>query len=165
MIPKVGYGLMAALIALAGTGVGIYRYRQYREQQYEQRREQQLSPEVKAAVVAVIGQNANLSDADVVAFLRAAKLGSRTRRDNEIVGLLDKWISTVKQMAEDKRQAASFRQLILHSRRWSGAWVKEDEKVWDRRARTFEESGQREEQEADELIKKLWAIPELQAAK
>jgi hypothetical protein len=197
MVAKIAMSL-ALLIGLTYLGVfGFQRYSEQRQQkQYEEDREQQLSPEVKAAVTAIIGQNANVSDADVVAFLRAAKLASRTQRDAEIVGMVDRWTLSVKEAAKNKALAGVYRRSAASNKYYAGVssrqakeWQQEDStKITgyefyrketarsasedlamaesdDRQAKAFEESGQRKEREANELIKRLLAIPELQAAK
>ena len=77
-----------------------------REQQAPQQA-QQISPAVRAAVVAALGPN--VSDSDMTEFLRSAKLASRTKRDSEVVAMLDEVVSLASSAAQDDYQAEKYR--------------------------------------------------------
>jgi hypothetical protein len=87
---------------------------QQQTQQQRQQEEQQISPAVRAAVVAALGPH--ISDADLTEFLRSAKLASRTKRDAEVVGMLDEVVSLARTAAQNDNQAEEFR---AESRRYS----------------------------------------------
>ena len=77
-----------------------------------QSQEQQLSPAVKAAVVAALGSH--VTDADLTEFLRSAKLASRTKHDAEVVALLDEAVSLLRSAAQDDYQAEDSRREGRH---------------------------------------------------
>ncbi len=88
-------------------------HEQHTERQQRQD-EQQISPPVRAAVVAAIGPH--VSDADLTEFLRSAKLASRTRRDAEVVAMLDEVVSLARSAAQNDNQAEEYR---AESRKYS----------------------------------------------
>ena len=161
--------LVLVLVVAMVISWSLPRYREYREQR--------LSPEVKAAVLAVTHQNANLSDTDVSEYLRAAKLASRTKRDTEIVRLLDKWISLTAAYTHDSREAAKWSEDARQERSLAGTMVRHavtptDRSMAESVSRDANESAEkeknlmdaafREEEEAQRLIRQLMAAPELQ---
>jgi hypothetical protein len=62
-----------------------------------------ISSDVRAAVVASLGDN--VSTADVEVFLRTAKLASRTKRDARVVDLLDKAVAHAASSQRDIRES------------------------------------------------------------
>jgi hypothetical protein len=83
-----GLLLASAVVGLAGFAWSYHHQRA-------------LSAEVKAAVLATLGDNTNYADA--TAYVRAAKLACRTRRDFEVVGRLDKLVTLANAAQEDDR--------------------------------------------------------------
>ena len=75
-----------------------------RERQAQQ---EHISPPVRAAVSAALGPH--VSDADVIEFLRSAKLASRTKRDTDVVALLDEVVNLARSAEEDDDQAKEYR--------------------------------------------------------
>lgn len=71
---------LIVVLGLVVIGAGMFGVHQYSERQ--------LSPAVRAAVAAYVGENVH--ESDIPEFLRAAKLASRTKRDAEVVALFDK---------------------------------------------------------------------------
>jgi hypothetical protein len=65
--------------------------------------EQHISSDVRAAVQGEFGNN--VSNADALAYLRAATLASRTKRDAYIVGLLDKAIEQSRLASDHQRES------------------------------------------------------------
>jgi hypothetical protein len=63
--------------------------------------ERTLSPEVKAAVLAALEDNA--TPVDQVVYLRAAKLAARTKKDADVVARLDKMVRLVLDYQENDR--------------------------------------------------------------
>jgi hypothetical protein len=136
---------------------------------------------VKAVIV--IGDDANLSDADVAAFLRAAKLASRTKRDAEIVGMLDKSISLLNATVKDEHLAAGWRRTAVGEKSLAAQFAfdaknstdakfdremaqsEENEAKKDgEKAKAYGEASERELDEAEKLLKKLKSMPELKKA-
>jgi hypothetical protein len=93
--------LAMTLVGLALMGVALVGgYRVY---------QQHISSDVRAAVLAAVGDNA--TEADIVVYLRAAKLASRTKRDAEVVDLLDRGINAA--VSSQKSNQESWK-LLLH---------------------------------------------------
>lgn len=76
------------------------------ERQAQQEEQQQISPAVRAAVSAALGPH--VSDADATEFLRSAKLASRTKRDTEVVAMLDEVVNLARSAAKDDYQAKEY---------------------------------------------------------
>jgi len=85
--------MVAVLTLMLLTGVALGGHALY---------EHHLSSDVRAAVLASLGNN--VSDADVAVYLRTAKLAIRTKRDAYIVGLLDKIVEQVTEAEKDKQE-------------------------------------------------------------
>ena len=97
----------AAVFALILVGVSSGCHKQQTQQQQTQE-PQELSSSVRAAVGAALGPH--VSDADLTEFLRSAKLASRTKRDAEVVAMLDEVVSLVRSAAQDDYRAEKYRQ-------------------------------------------------------
>ena len=80
--------LTILLVGAAFTGYTLY--------------ERRVSTDVRAAVLATLGNN--VSDADAVVYLRTAKLASRTKRDTYVVGLLDNFVKQAMAAGRDNRE-------------------------------------------------------------
>jgi hypothetical protein len=91
MIKSIVVSLIVLMLALAaGFGWNYYHQRS-------------LSPEVGAAVLAALGDNTTFADAS--AYLRAAKPASRTKRDFDVVGRLDRAVVLGAASQEHSRQS------------------------------------------------------------
>jgi hypothetical protein len=91
MIKKIVVSLTILMLALL-AGFGWNYYRQH-----------SLSPAVEAAALATLGDNTTFADATT--YLRAAKLASRTKRDFDVVGRLDRAIVLGAASQEHSRQS------------------------------------------------------------
>ena len=69
-----------------------------------------VSSKVKAAVLAVVN-SPNIAGDDSDAYLRTAKLESRTKRDADVVAHLDKMVSLMRQSSFDKERGQDSRMI------------------------------------------------------
>jgi hypothetical protein len=92
---KIAFVILIILLGLAFLGWNYYN-------------ERMVSSRVKAAVRVVVN-SPNITDADLEACLRTAKLESRTKKDADVVARLDKMASLMRQSSFDKERGQDTR--------------------------------------------------------
>lgn len=141
------------LLALAFWGVNEYQQRQ-------------VSPDVKESVRAVVFEGGNLPDVGTSENLQTAKSAIKTRRDVELVGLLDWWITISNSHEKDASQAAKWREVEADARQklatrrlndTDRALLQQTAESAAEKAKTADEAARREAAEAQNVVRQLKA--------